>query len=127
MFTRNHRFAARTIAMGFIVAAGATSARAQYAIHLVLHRRRGATSPGTGGTFTLAGTVGQPDAGQLFGGAYACLGGFWAGAAAACYANCDSSSAPPVLNANDFQCFLNKFATHPTHTPTATAVPSRRS
>jgi hypothetical protein len=27
-----------------------------------------------------------------------------------CYANCDGSTAPPVLNANDFQCFLNKFA-----------------
>src|ERR1043165_913492 len=27
-----------------------------------------------------------------------------------CYANCDSSTAQPVLNANDFQCFLNKFA-----------------
>jgi probable HAF family extracellular repeat protein len=27
-----------------------------------------------------------------------------------CYANCDGSSVPPVLNANDFQCFLNKFA-----------------
>jgi hypothetical protein len=26
-------------------------------------------------------------------------------------ANCDQSSAPPVLNANDFQCFLTKFAT----------------
>ena len=25
-------------------------------------------------------------------------------------ANCDRSSSPPVLNANDFQCFLNKFA-----------------
>jgi hypothetical protein len=29
---------------------------------------------------------------------------------ASCYANCDESSAPPVLNANDFQCFLNRFA-----------------
>lgn len=28
-----------------------------------------------------------------------------------CYANCDCSSATPVLNVNDFQCFLNKFAT----------------
>jgi hypothetical protein len=28
----------------------------------------------------------------------------------ACYANCDSSTAPPILNANDFQCFLNAFA-----------------
>lgn len=27
-----------------------------------------------------------------------------------CYANCDNSTAAPVLNANDFQCFLNKFA-----------------
>src|SRR5206468_3486802 len=28
----------------------------------------------------------------------------------ACYANCDGSTAAPILNANDFQCFLNKFA-----------------
>jgi len=27
-----------------------------------------------------------------------------------CYANCDGSSAAPILNINDFQCFLNKFA-----------------
>ena len=33
------------------------------------------------------------------------------GATQACYANCDQSSSPPILNANDFQCFLNKFAT----------------
>jgi hypothetical protein len=26
------------------------------------------------------------------------------------YANCDGSTTPPVLNANDFTCFLNKFA-----------------
>jgi DNA-binding beta-propeller fold protein YncE len=29
----------------------------------------------------------------------------------ACYANCDISTVQPVLNANDFQCFLNAFAT----------------
>ncbi|MBL9032547.1 MAG: hypothetical protein JNM80_12680 [Phycisphaerae bacterium] len=28
----------------------------------------------------------------------------------ACYANCDASTAPPVLNVNDFTCFLNRFA-----------------
>ncbi len=28
----------------------------------------------------------------------------------ACYANCDNSVTPPVLNVNDFICFLNKFA-----------------
>ena len=31
-------------------------------------------------------------------------------AAPACYANCDGSSAPPILNANDFQCFLARYA-----------------
>jgi hypothetical protein len=30
--------------------------------------------------------------------------------AQACYANCDGSTAPPILNTNDFQCFMNKFA-----------------
>lgn len=28
----------------------------------------------------------------------------------ACYANCDGSSISPVLNVNDFSCFLNKYA-----------------
>ncbi len=27
-----------------------------------------------------------------------------------CYANCDFSSSPPILNANDFQCFLHDYA-----------------
>ena len=30
--------------------------------------------------------------------------------AAACYANCDGSTGTPALTANDFQCFVNKFA-----------------
>ncbi len=30
---------------------------------------------------------------------------------ALCYANCDGSETAPVLTANDFQCFLNAFAT----------------
>jgi phosphatidylinositol-3-phosphatase len=33
----------------------------------------------------------------------------WA-APPACYANCDGSTTPPVLNVNDFLCFLNRFA-----------------
>jgi outer membrane protein assembly factor BamB len=32
------------------------------------------------------------------------------GFAADCLANCDHSTSPPILNANDFQCFLNRFA-----------------
>ncbi len=31
-------------------------------------------------------------------------------ASGVCYANCDGSAVPPLLNANDFQCFLNRFA-----------------
>jgi hypothetical protein len=27
-----------------------------------------------------------------------------------CYANCDASTSAPVLNINDFQCFINAFA-----------------
>jgi hypothetical protein len=30
--------------------------------------------------------------------------------ATGCYANCDNSSVPPVLNVNDFQCFVNLYA-----------------
>jgi hypothetical protein len=35
--------------------------------------------------------------------------------APACYANCDQSSGSPLLTANDFQCFLNKFAAGDTY------------
>jgi hypothetical protein len=31
-------------------------------------------------------------------------------AAGSPYANCDQSTTPPVLNVNDFTCFLNTFA-----------------
>jgi hypothetical protein len=33
----------------------------------------------------------------------------------ACYPNCDGSTATPVLTANDFQCFLNKYAQNDTY------------
>jgi hypothetical protein len=32
------------------------------------------------------------------------------GGGGTCYANCDNSTTVPLLNANDFQCFLNNFA-----------------
>ena len=31
-------------------------------------------------------------------------------AAGECYANCDGSTAMPVLNVNDYSCFLNQYA-----------------
>ena len=32
-----------------------------------------------------------------------------------CYTNCDNSSVSPVLNVNDFHCFLNKYAAGDTY------------
>ena len=37
------------------------------------------------------------------------------GSPAACYANCDASTTPPVLNVADFTCFLNQFASGHTY------------
>ncbi|MBX3375486.1 MAG: CotH kinase family protein [Phycisphaeraceae bacterium] len=37
-------------------------------------------------------------------------GSFTSPSCVTCYANCDGSSGSPILTANDFQCFLNKFA-----------------
>ena len=33
----------------------------------------------TGGTYSLGGTIGQPDAGSMLGGSYSLTGGFWSG------------------------------------------------
>jgi hypothetical protein len=66
----------------------------------------------SGGGFTLSGTIGQHDAGDMSGGGFTLAGGFWVGAVAEppCYANCDGSTTPPVLNVEDFVCFINQFA-----------------
>ncbi len=87
------------------------AAQAQFQIDWYTIDSGGGTS--SGGVFTLAGTIGQPDAAASAGGPFQCNGGFWAafgGTATACYPNCDNSSIPPILTANDFQCFLNAFA-----------------
>ena len=39
----------------------------------------------TGGTYELGGTIGQPDAGVMFGGDYELAGGFWHGGDEFCY------------------------------------------
>ena len=38
----------------------------------------GSTTPSTGGSYSLGGTLGQPAAGSSAGGAYNLIGGFWA-------------------------------------------------
>jgi hypothetical protein len=37
----------------------------------------GSTSPSTGGSYSLSGSIGQPDAGSMAGGSYTVQGGFW--------------------------------------------------
>jgi len=32
-----------------------------------------------------------------------------------CYANCDASTTPPVLNVQDFGCYLNRYAAGDTY------------
>ena len=71
----------------------------------------GGGAASTGGAFVVTGTIGQPDAGRLTGTSVVLAGGFWGlFEPVTCYANCDNSTTPPVLNVLDFSCFLNKFA-----------------
>jgi hypothetical protein len=86
------------------------AARAQFQIDWYTVDGGGGTS--TGGAFSLTGTMGQPDAGSASGGTFACAGGFWGAAAATlpCYANCDGSTTPPVVNTGDFTCFLQQYS-----------------
>jgi hypothetical protein len=90
----------------------AMTAHGQVAIPWYTIAGGGSTTPSTGGSFALAGTIGQAGAGTLSGGPYTLTGGFWAGfgGAASCYANCDGSTTPPILNVEDFSCFINQFA-----------------
>ncbi|MSU58973.1 MAG: hypothetical protein EXS35_12535 [Pedosphaera sp.] len=60
------------LAAAFVLAANAS---AQYAIDWFTLDGGGGQS--SGGAYTLAGTIGQPDAGASSGGAYTLQGGFW--------------------------------------------------
>jgi hypothetical protein len=62
----------------------------------------------TTGTTTVVGPTGQSDLRGLAGFRPTC-------GPAPCYANCDGSSGNPLLTANDFQCFINKFAASDTY------------
>jgi hypothetical protein len=90
-----------------LIAAFAVPAHAQFTIGWYIIAAGG--GPATSATFTVTGTIGQPDAGDLAGGPFQIAGGFWT-QGAVCYPNCDGSSTAPILNVLDFSCFLNKFA-----------------
>lgn len=72
--------AALMVAAVVLVAAGVALANAGYEVAWFTVDGGGGQS--AGGSFTLAGTAGQPDAGILSGGAYTLAGGFWPGAGA---------------------------------------------
>ena len=65
-----------TLLVGLSLAAGLNLLRAQnYSIDRFTIDGGGGTI--TGGAYTVSGTIGQPDAGQLTGGNYRSAGGFW--------------------------------------------------
>ncbi len=80
----------------------------------------GALTDATGSPITIPGirgiefgsNLGNQPANTLFfcGSSAAVSGQFGRIDAIACYANCDGSTAAPVLNVNDFTCFLNRYA-----------------
>jgi hypothetical protein len=70
-------FAALSVAL----TVGNTSASAPLAVsyEITWFTIDGGGGESTGGTYTLGGSIGQPDAGVLTGGGYTLSGGFWSG------------------------------------------------
>jgi hypothetical protein len=98
-----------------VLPALATTATAQVGggFDLSWSKIAGGGGTSSGGGFELSGTIGQHDAGAMSGGSFTLAGGFWVGAVTSsppCYANCDGSTVPPILNVEDFSCFINQFA-----------------
>src|SRR5207247_1980432 len=97
------------VAGGYFIAAGGVSARN-------IARWNGSTwAPlGTGVNSEVYALAVLPYGGLAAGGNFTSAGGqvsaYWARWGCLCYPNCDGSTIPPVLNINDFICFLNKFA-----------------
>jgi hypothetical protein len=92
------------------LAVACTAASAEAQISLTWCTVDGGGGTASSGPLSVGCTIGQPDAGPTMTGTNITItGGFWPGLPL-CYANCDGSTATPRLNANDFQCFLNKYA-----------------
>lgn len=68
-------------------------------------------APGTGGAIWALASQGRDlFLGGNFSAGPAFPGRFWLRWACPCYANCDGSTLPPVLNISDFTCFLNAYS-----------------
>ncbi len=103
--------AVRTMALTVLAPLSAAWAQSGGGFDVSWNTIDGGGGVSSGGGFSISGTAGQPDAGPaMTGGSFIVAGGFWAAPAAPpCYANCDASTVPPILNVNDFNCFLNRF------------------
>ena len=88
--------------IAFLVVMSACSGAMAQPYDLSWYTIDGGGGTSTGGSFSLSGTIGQPDAGvPLTGGAFTLTGGFWAGAitsACACAADFDQSGGTPDVN-----------------------------
>ena len=70
------------VLIGALLSVVSASALASYTLDWWTVDGGGTTSSAGGGTYSLGGTIGQPDAGTSTGGMYALSGGFWGGGAA---------------------------------------------
>jgi hypothetical protein len=94
-----------------LLLAPATALAQSYAIEWFTIAGGGGQS--AGGQYVLNGTLGQHSAGgPMTGGPWSVHSGYWTSSTGAlpCYANCDSSTVAPILNVEDFTCFINAFA-----------------
>lgn len=102
---------AKAVSLAFLaLVASASSALGQLSIPWYTIDGGGGTS--TGGSFTLSGTIGQPDAGVLTGGNFTLTGGFWS--IASNTSNCFVDwNADGFLNQEDLGGFISAFLTEP--------------
>ncbi len=70
-----HTLYCGALSIGLATAMAATAGAQTYSIDWFTIDGGGGTS--TGGTYSLSGTIGQPDAGVMTGGSYSLTGGFW--------------------------------------------------
>jgi len=101
-----------TTLAAFVVTATASIAWSQYSIPWYTIDGGGASAPtaAAGGSFEVAGTIGQPDAGSfaapMSGGAYSVVGGFWVVAVPTC-ALIGDMDLNTFRNGVDIQDFVN--------------------
>ena len=116
----------RAIGLAVVVACAiAAPASAQYGLSRYTIDG-GGVSFATGGTYSLGGTIGQPDAGVLSGGSYVLLGGFWLGGAAVVAVEEPGESEPTLELPAAFQMYPPAPNPSARHTTIAFDMPSER-